>query len=410
MRDEERITDIFDLGILGGGAAGLFAACFAKKRGLSFSVLEKTDSPGKKLLLTGGGRCNILNLKSAVELKNCYHDKGNFLYPALSKFPPSEAYLFIEKELGLKLTEEENNRIFPASGKAHDVVDALTSYIGKENIKTLFEADEVKRDTEGIWEVRSKGGDLIRCRNLILAAGGMSYPQTGSTGDSYRIAESLGHSIIPTRAALAAVKISDREKIVIPAGLTVKDCRARIVQGDKTIRETEGDVLFTHEGLSGPAIMELSRDVKKDTVIVVDMAPDLTDKILTDKIGESPQKKLTNVLAAFVAGAVADNAVIASGADPDITCAKTTKEIRKSALKAVKEMTVRIASDPAIKTAYVTAGGVDTGKIDRKTMESKIYEGLYLAGEALDCDGISGGYNLTMCIAQARLITDSIII
>ena len=409
MRDEERIKDIFDLGIIGGGAAGLFAASFAKKRGLSFLVLEKTDFPGKKLLLTGGGRCNILNLKSAVELKTCYHDKGNFLYPALSHFPPSEAYSFIENELGLKLAEEENNRIFPASGKARDVVDSLISYIGRENIKTLFEADKVIRNSEGIWEVRSRSGDVIRSKNLILAAGGSSYPQTGSAGDSYRIAESLGHAVIPARAALAAIKISGRDKIKVPAGLTVKGCRARIVQGDKTIRETEGDVLFTHEGLSGPAIMELSRDVKKDSVIKIDLAPDLTDKILTDRIGGAPQKKLSNVLGMFVAGAVAENAVMTSGADPDITCAKTTKEIRRSALKAVKEMTVQVRSDPDIKTAYVTAGGVDTGEVNRKTLESKIAKGLYLAGEALDRDGISGGYNLTICIAEAKLILDSLL-
>lgn len=408
MREEELIKDILDLGIVGGGAAGLFAACFAKKKGLSFLVLEKTDSVGKKLLLTGGGRCNILNLKSAVELKNCYHDKGNFLYPALSKFPPSEAYSFIENELGVKLTEEENNRIFPRSSKARDIVDSLTGYIGKDNIRLLFEANEVTRDEDGIWELRSKVGDTLRFKNLLLAAGGMSYPQTGSSGDSYKIAESLGHSIVPTRAALAAIKISGRDKITIPAGLTVKDCRARITEGDKTIRETTGDVLFTHEGLSGPAIMELSRDIRKGTVLKIDMAPDLTDRILTDKIGESPAKKLTNVLGAFVPGAAAEFAVLSTGADPDITCAKTTKEIRKTALKNIKELTVTAKEDPAIKTAYVTAGGVTTDEVDRKTMGSRICKGLFLAGEALDCDGISGGYNLTMCIAEARLITDSI--
>ena len=398
-----------DLGIIGGGAAGLFAACFAKKRGFSFCVMEKTDSPGKKLLLTGGGRCNILSLKSPVELKNCYHGKGNFLYPALSNFPPSEAYSFIENELGLKLAEEENNRIFPASSKARDVVDALTGYIGRENIRTLFEADKISRDEEGIWEIRSKAGELLRAKNLILAAGGSSYPQTGSAGDSYRIAEKTGHSIIPVRAALAAIKISDRDKITIAAGLTVKGCRVRITEGDKTIRETEGDILFTHEGLSGPAVMELARDLKKGSVIRIDMAQDLDDKILTGLIGDNPRKKLVNLIASFVPAQVAEYAVNISGDDPDVTCAKTTKEIRRSVLNAVKDMTVRVLSDPDIRTAYVTAGGVDTGQVDRKTLGSKINKGLYLAGEVLDCDGISGGYNLTMCIAEAKLITDSLL-
>jgi predicted Rossmann fold flavoprotein len=405
---KESIREVLDLGIIGGGAAGLFAACFAKRRDISFLVLEKTSSCGNKLLLTGGGRCNILNLKSAAELKSCYHGKGNFLYPALAGFPPSEAYVFLEKELGLKLAEEENNRIFPASFRSRDVVDALTRDIGQDNIRLNFEVSSAELRPDGIWEVKSSAGDSLRFRNILLAAGGMSYPNTGSTGDSYRIASAAGHSLTETRAALAPVKTEERSRISVPAGLTLKDCRLKLVDGDKVIRETTGDMLFTHDGLSGPAVMELARDIKKGQVLKADLAPGLTDRILLDQMDGHPAKRFVNVLAQYIPLSFAEYALAASEADPGICCQAVNKTLRKAVLAVLKDFKITAAADPDIRTAYVTAGGVDTDEVVRKTMESKIAKGLFLAGEVLDCDGISGGYNLTACIAQAKLAVDSL--
>ena len=407
MRDE-KLNPAFDLGIIGGGAAGLFAACFAKKRGISFKLFEKTLSFGNKLLLTGGGRCNILNLKIPGELKSCYHDKGNFIYPSLAGFSASDAYVFIEKELGVKLTEEENNRIFPASFKSRDILDALISYIGEENMISGFDVSSIDCLSDGTLEIKTRSGERVTCRNVLLAAGGMSYPQTGSAGDSYRMAVSLGHSLTETRAALAPVKIEDRGKIKVPAGLTIKDVAARIFEGCKIMRETRGDLLFTHEGLSGPAVMELARDLKKGSVIRIDLAPGLTDEILRSAMEEHPSKKFVNVLSGFIPLSLAEYIVSIPGADPGMSCAKVTKDIRKECLALIKEFKVTLASGPDIKIAYVTAGGVDTAEVNRKTMESRLVKGLFFAGEVLDCDGISGGYNLTACIAQAKLAVDSL--
>lgn len=386
----------------------MFAACFACEKGMSFELLEKMSSCGNKLLLTGHGRCNILNLKAAPELKSCYHGKGNFLYPALASFPPSEAFAFIENVLVLKLTEEDNNRIFPVSGKARDVRDALVSFIGEDNIRYNFRAVSLSQDGSGIWTVTSEDGREGRYKNIILATGGMSFPKTGSSGDSYKLAQSLGYEIVPPKAALAPVRISGRDDLDIPAGLTVKGCIAKITEGDKVLSQTEGDVLFTHDGLSGPAVMELARGVKRGTVITLDMAPDLSDKVLTESMDQSPTRKFVNVLSSFIPGSLAEYAAGCSGASSDITCAKTTKDVRRKALSAVKTFTVTASQDPDIGTAYVTAGGIDVSGFDRKTMGSKTHKGLYVIGEALDIDGISGGYNLTACIAGARLAVGSI--
>jgi len=409
MRTEEQIKTIKDLGIIGGGAAGLFAACFAKERGLSFEVLEKTGSCGSKLLLTGGGRCNILNLKTPMELKSCYHGKDNFIYPALAHYPPQKAYAFIEKVLGVDLIEEENNRIFPASGKSRQILDALLGYTGSENIRSKTSVTKLLREEEsGIWQVTADTGDVFCYRNIILAAGGMSYPKTGSSGESYKLAKDLGHKIVPPVAALAPVKIRARDEIGVPAGLTVKSCIVKILDGDKTLRKTEGDVLFTHEGLSGPAVMELARDIREGVKISIDLAPVLEDKHLTRDIAASPARRFTNILSSYIPQSLADHIVTASGASQYINASEVTKDIRRKALRMIRGFTVEALSDPDIRTAYVTAGGVDISSVDRKTMGSKICPGLYFAGEFLDFDGISGGYNLTACIAQARLAVDSV--
>lgn len=409
MRTEERVKDIKDIGIIGGGAAGLFAACFAKEKGLTFEVLEKTGSCGNKLLLTGGGRCNILNLKDPQELKNCYHGKGNFLYPALAHFPPEKAYVFISKILGVDLMEEENNRIFPATGKSSRILDALISYAGSSNIRCRTQVTKLERDEDsGIWKLETDFGEVLCYKNIILAAGGMSYPKTGSSGESYKLARSLGHKIVPPVAALAPVKIKSRDEIGVPAGLTVKSCVAKIKDGDKTVRKTEGDLLFTHDGLSGPAVMELARDVREGTVISVDLAPAVEDAQLTGDMAASPSKRFINIILSYVPQSLAEYIVTASGGTLDLKASDVTKDIRRKTLGMIREFTVESASDPDIRTAYVTAGGVDVSGIDRKTMESKICPGLYFAGEFLDFDGISGGYNLTACISQAKLAVDSV--
>ena len=387
----------------------MFAACFAIEDKRTVEVLEKQDTAGNKLILTGHGRCNILNLKTAQELKSCYHGKGNFLYPALAGFPPSNAYVFIEEVLGIKLTEEDNGRIFPVSGKARDVRDTLVKFIGEENIRYGFAAVSLSRDEDsGIWTVRAEDGREGYYRNVILAAGGKSFPKTGSDGDSYRIAKDLGHDIVEPVAALAPVRIKGRDRTGIPAGLTVKGCVAAILEGDKVISRTEGDVLFTHEGLSGPAIMELARGVKEGTKIKVDFAPNLTDRELTEAMDLSPTKRFINVLSCYVPASLAESAVLKAGAEADITCAKTSREIRRRALGMIREFTAEAGSSPDIETAYVTAGGVNVSEVNRKTMESKICPGLFILGDALDCDGISGGYNLTACIAEAKLACGSL--
>ncbi len=397
-------------GIIGGGASGLFAACFLKKEGENFTLLEKNPECGKKLLLTGHGRCNITNRKAPLELLGGYHEAAKFMKPALTSFTPDDAVEFIQKELKVSLKEEENNRMFPISDKASDIRDALVDYIGSDRIKIGFDVDKIEYGDK--FTVTSKDGRSMTFDRLIIATGGKSFPQTGSDGKGFKLIRKLGHNITPLYPALTGIPVSaeDKEFTSSLSGVSVY-AGAGLYLDNRKKNKTEGNVLFTHDGLSGPAITELARDIPEDVEehdgwIELDFTPGRDDteidKELLEQMRVHPDARLTTIGANFVPQSVSQ-AIGKRAGVTDITSANITREHRKEYLRNLKHLHMTIERQPKFETAYVTRGGVDLSEINRKTFESKLVPGLYIVGEALDVDGISGGYNLQAAISEAYI-------
>lgn len=397
---------VYEAAVTGGGAAGLFAGCFLKRFGADAVILEKNPECGRKLLVTGHGRCNITNLKEPAELKCGYHEASNFVYPALKSFPPSECVRFFEEELGLRLKKEENDRMFPVTDKALDVRDSMVRYIGNDNIITGFDCVSVQKNN-GVFELTSKAGEKVLARHIILACGGMSYPHTGSDGSGFKLARMLGHTIVQPKAALAVVNTAPDFCSPL-AGVTVNNVVLTLFDGGIKAGESSGSLLFTHKGISGPAVMELSREIPVkpyDTYILADLAADLTDKRLVSMIDDRPKALLSTVLSEVIPQSLAR----ALTDDPSVKCSQVTASERKKVLKRIKEFRFDIKEAPDVNSSYCTRGGVPLKELDRKTCASKITEGLYVIGENVDVDGISGGYNLAFAAASAHLAVKSIV-
>ena len=406
------------IGIIGGGAAGLYAACQLKRLSQSpveVTIIEKNSEPGKKLTLTGHGRCNITNRKDISVLKEGYHEAEKFLYPALKEFGPDDTVSFFENEVGLKTKEEDNNRIFPVCDSAMKVRDALVSFISGST-KIICGANVISIKKTDVFEAGTSKGSFI-FDYLILSCGGSSFPKTGSDGDSYRFAKALGHDVIPARGALAPLR-ADEASIGFCrelSGVTVSAGISLYSEGKKTA-DIEGELLFAEFGLTGPAVMEISREVPEDIAgkivyLELDLVPRMTDeafdKELLRLIGEHGDTKISTLLSGFVPQSVAAGITIKAGCEGSYA-QSFTKENRRNICREMKHLKIGLASAPDIRTAYVTRGGVPLKEVDRKTMESKIVKGLYIIGEALDIDGKSGGYNLQACMSEAYLAAKSI--
>ena len=395
--------------IVGGGAAGLFAGCFLRRAGVAFRVLERGDRPGRKLLLTGHGRCNITNRKDPRILKEGYHEAGSYIYSALKSFSPEDAIRFIEGELGVELKEEDNGRMFPVSDSAESIRSALVDYIGKENIITGFCCTDIIRETGGYTAVSDDGRSVTGSR-IILACGGRSFPETGSDGLSYEVAGKLGHTITPLIPALSAVDVcaADREFTSAVSGVSVNAGASLYCESRKRASGL-GSVLFTHRGLSGPVIGELSREIPRDIAasdgwIELDFTPHRTeqelDRELLEQMNSHPDAKITTLASKYVPSSVADKIGQRAGVT-DLRAGMVTRDGRKELLKGLKHLELHIDNPPAYETAYVTRGGVALKEIKRETMESKILPGIYIIGEMIDIDGVSGGYNLQACMSEA---------
>ena len=408
------------VGIIGGGAAGLFAACQLQRlsggRDIEVTILERNQIPGQKLTLTGHGRCNITNRKDISGLRKGYHEADNFLYPALKEFGPEDTIRFFEQELGLKTKEEDNNRIFPVCDSAVTVRDTLVSYISRSS-KTICGAKVTGLSKGTVFEVEASG-ERYEFDHLILACGGSSFQKTGSTGDSYRFAKALGHTIVPVRAALAPVNADGNSAGFTSAlsGVSVNSKVSLICSG-KTSASVTGEILFADFGLTGPAVMEISREIPSDITgidvhLELDLIPSMSDEEfdheLQKLIKEHSDTKITTLLARSVPASVAGETAARAGC-AGLYAQGFTKENRKNLIRETKHLRIGLAGVPVIDRAYVTRGGVSLKEVDRKTMQSKIAPGLYIIGEALDVDGISGGYNLQACMSEAYLAAKSIL-
>jgi predicted Rossmann fold flavoprotein len=402
--NKEKIQEKFDVAVIGGGPAGIMAAIRATELGSKVVLIEKNQNLGKKLLMTGNGRCNIshaeFNDKKFVEKLG---KKGQFLLSALSIFGPKEVINFFENR-GLKTKIKKDGRIFPTSNKAQDVLNILIKYLNKNKVKLLLDQKivdfEIKK--ENIESVKLSKGKIF-AQSFILCTGGKSYPETGSTGDGYAFAQKMGHKIINPKPALVPIKIKENW-VKDLQGLSLKNVSITLFQNNKKQDQRIGEMIFTHFGLSGPVILDLSKKIEEllvngEVILKIDLIPTLDISMLDKKIQEDfkRNKILKNYLSEILPKRLSELIVKLSGITPDKKLNSITKEERKKIIEIIKGFKLTPEGSANFNQAMVTSGGIDLKKIDSKTMKSKIIKNLFFAGEIIDLDGPTGGYNLQIC-------------
>ena len=395
-------TKKYNLAVIGGGPAGIMAAGRAGELGSRVVLLEKNTQLGTKLLMTGKGRCNITNAEEDLKkLIKTYGPNGKFLYSALNKFSNQDVINFFKK-FGLKTKIERGNRVFPVSDKATDIVNCLNEFLTKNKVEIKFNSSVKKiiLKNKKLEKIILQDGQEIIADNYLIATGGKSYPRTGSTGDGYKWLEKLGHTIIKPKPALTPIIIKEKN-IKKLEGLSLKNVEISLWSGQKIDSEF-GEALFTGNGLSGPIVLNLSKKVsenlEKDLVIKIDFKPALDfptlDKRILKDFAEQKNKQFKNSLDKLLPKKLIPVIIELSGIKPDKAVNEITKDERKKLLKLLKEFELTVKGLVGFEKAIVTSGGVNLKEVDPKTMKSKIIKNLYLAGEILDLDGPTGGYNL----------------
>lgn len=394
--------------VIGGGAAGLMAAGFAARNGMQVTVLERNPRMARKVMITGKGRCNVTNNCAVDEFIANVPGNGRFLYSSLSAFTPQDLMALLEEQ-GLQLKTERGNRVFPCSDKAVDVVDALVRF-AKSGGCTFRQGRAVRLLIEdGVCcGAELENGERIEAYAVAVCTGGCSYPLTGSTGDGYELARQAGHTVTPLRPSLVPLETEEawcgelQGLSLRNSGLKVKDNRT-----GKLVYEDFGEMLFTHFGVSGPMILSLSahlRDMEAGRfTLFIDLKPALTEKQLdirlVRELEEHKNSHFENALGALLPRKLIPVAVRLSGIAADKACNAVTKEERQRFGALLKALPVTISGCRPIEEAIVTAGGVSVKEIQAKTMESRLVSGLYFAGEVLDVDAYTGGFNLQIAFS-----------
>ncbi|HAM37102.1 MAG: hypothetical protein US24_C0053G0002 [candidate division WS6 bacterium GW2011_GWC2_36_7] len=395
--------------VIGAGPAGLFTAIFAKQKGEKIFLIEKNNCIGKKLAITGKGRCNVTNnTPDLKELVARYKKNGKFLYHAFSEFSVEDTLKFFSN-LGIETKVERGNRIFPESDDAYELIEKMYALV-KDDILFNCDVQEILKDGNHIEGVKTNKGKFTADK-YIIATGGKSYPLTGSNGDGYELASSLGHTIITPKPAL--VPIETKEPWVRElAGLGLKNIRMDIYQNGKKQLSKFGELLFTHTGISGPIVIDCSREIgnllEKDFVkVLIDLKPALSYPTLKDRINkdlsEAGNRAIKNSLSQLLPSSLIPVAIKLSKIDPEEKASQLSKESKNSLLHTLKELTLTITEIGDWNNAIVTDGGVDIKEIDPNTMQSKIVNNLYFAGEIIDVYGPTGGYNLQLCWSTGYL-------
>ncbi|MDR0862965.1 MAG: NAD(P)/FAD-dependent oxidoreductase [Oscillospiraceae bacterium] len=403
-----------DVIVIGGGAAGMLSAALTAERGLGVRLLERGET-GHKLRITGKGRCNLTNDCSVREVLENVPRSGKFLTSAMYGFPPSAAMELFEG-IGVPLKTERGNRVFPVSDKAGDVVDALRRYMRRAGVEvTRGRVSEILTDGGEVTGVRV-GGEVLPCRAAILATGGLSYPLTGSTGDGYDMAKKLGHTIVPCAPSLVPL-VADGDSLADCAamqGLALRNVRVTVFGGgakpkSKPIFDDFGELLFTHFGVSGPLVLSASAHMRDWAStryrLHIDMKPALDDATLDARIVRDFQKfqnrDFQNALGELAPRLMIPVIIARSGIPPETKTHSVTREQRQSLLQTLKCFHVDIARPRPIDEAVITSGGVETREVNPTTMESKLIKNLHFAGEILDADAYTGGFNLQIAWATA---------
>ena len=416
MIKKAKKTSIWDVVVIGGGPAGLMAASIAAKFGAKTLLVEKNDVMGKKLLLTGNGRCNLTNADPDVRnFVSKFGKKGNFLFTPLSTFGVDDTVRFFES-LGLKTKVEANYRVFPVSDNAMDVLGTLTKY-GMNNgveFKLGTGVAHIKKFKNKIISVILEGGEEIKGNNFILATGGKSRPETGSTGDGFKWLKELGHKVTDANPSLVPIKIRE-SWIGDLAGITLENVGISIWVLEKTDEKSEwkkvlakkGKILFTHVGLSGPTIINMSKtigdllDQKKEVKVHIDFFPGVGLDVMHEKMiklfESNPKKMIKNLCPAEVPEKIYLRILEILGMDGEWFANEVRRAERMSILEMFKKFKLTADSLLGYDMAIVSSGGVDLKEVDFKEMKSKLYENLFLVGDILDFDRSSGGYSLQLC-------------
>lgn len=397
--------------IIGGGAAGLIASATAAKRGEDVTVIEKNSRPARKVMITGKGRCNVTNACFDLDdLINSVVTNKRFMYSAFSSFMPYDTIALIE-EMGVPTKIERGNRVFPESDKAVDIVDALVKNAKQSGVK-FVEGTVTSFNTEKnvIKSVNLADGTIVDGDAFAICTGGMSYQSTGSTGDGYRLAESVGHSITDIEPALISLVASNG---FVPKlqGLSLRNISIKLLDGEKEIYSDFGEMLFTHYGVSGPVILSASSHMthpkEHNYKIVIDLKPALDEQTLDKRIqrdfAENTNKDFINSLSKLLPNKLIPVIVKLSGIEPSEKVNQITKPQRQNLVHLLKNFTVNISDFRPINEAIITSGGIDVKEINPKTMGSKIIDNLFFAGEVIDVDAYTGGFNLQVAFSTGYL-------
>lgn len=395
--------------IIGGGAAGVLAALTAASCGGKCIILEKNEYIGRKLRITGKGRCNLTNNCDMDTLISKIPRGGKFLYSAFSKFSPQDVMEYFES-IGVPLATERGNRVFPVSGRASDITDALKAALKKADI-TVLRATVKKLifENQKCIGAVTADGRIYTAKNVLIATGGKSYPITGSTGDGYEFARSAGHTVITPTPSLVPLETSE-SWCADAAGLTLKNVRLRIFEKNKCRYDQQGEITLMSYGISGPLTLSasavLNANFEHDKYIAeIDIKPALTEKQLDNRllreIAAAPNAHLGQLMRKLLPAQLIAAVCSLCGLSPDMKVNSLTKQSRIMIISQIKKMVLHITGTRTLSEAIITRGGVSTKEINSKTMESRIMPGLYFAGEIIDVDGFTGGFNLQIAFSTA---------
>lgn len=392
--------------IIGGGPAGMFAAITAASRGQKVLLLERNDRLGKKLLITGKGRCNVTNNCTAQEVLQNTPRNGRFLFSALTAFPPEKTMAFFEDH-GCTLKTERGNRVFPVTDKAASILDCLQKELNRQKVtvKTARVKEIIMLEGRAVG-VKTQNDEVLLSNWVLLATGGASYPTTGSTGDGYAMAEKLGHTIVPAVGSLVPLETAGRDCQDMQ-GLSLRNVAVKLVNAKgKVLYRDFGELLFTHFGISGPTVLSASCHLKGEGCkLVIDLKPALEENKLDDRILRDLElyknRAMENALIDLLPKSMIPVVLRRLDIDPAMQANALTKQKRRALVELLKGFSVEITGKRPVAEAIITSGGVKVSEIDPKTMESKKVPGLYFAGEIIDCDAYTGGFNLQIAWATA---------
>lgn len=396
--------------VVGGGAAGMIAACFAAENGADVTLIEKNEKLGKKIYITGKGRCNLTNdIDSAEFLKNAVTNP-KFLYGAINAFSPADTKLFFESN-GLKLKTERGNRVFPQSDKASDVTKTLEKVLKEKGVKIRLNVNVnalLIKDDKIVGVKTSDGNEP--CDAVIVCTGGLSYPLTGSTGDGYKFAKSVGHTVVTPKPALVGIELCDDDAYSLQ-GLSLKNVAIKASREGKTLYSDFGEMLFTHYGISGPIVLSCSCVINaynlKEVALSLDLKPALDEKTLDNRLirefDAAKNKEIKSVMRSLLPSSLVPFVLNRAGIKAEKKCGDVTKAERSRLRFILKNVEFSPKKLRPIEEAIITSGGVNVKEIDPKTMRSKKTAGLSFAGEVIDVDCFTGGFNLQAAFSTGFL-------